>query len=254
MRFWMISICILLISISLITGCGDNGLITLERPSSYTLNRGDKVYAMDMPSGEGTQWTYLGDETSFNLTVSGTYLVSGITCRKLENSSDRPTDYLSASGKYLTLKGQFLNIPINIKRTYFYKDAGGYYEMAFDVELPEIGINLFHQVLYPKRLIWKFPFGVGDEWEVFNKENFPEFKLVRRVKSYGDLVEVPEGGKRKAYLIEEFAASYGEELSKEPVSRYWFVPGIGVARYEFLDKSGNWVKYKLSGIFLPPKS
>jgi hypothetical protein len=252
MKIWLIFILTFVMLIGFMAGCGDDGLITLEKPSSYSLSRGDGVYAVDLPSAVGTQWTYVNEKGSFNLTITKTYMVSGLTCRVLENSSDMPIDYLSASGRYLTINGQFVNYPLRVKRTYFYKDISGYYEMGFDMELPELGLNLVHQVHHPRRLIWKFPFRVGDEWEVFNKENFPEFKLVRRVISYSDPVEIPGGRKKAAYLIEEFSSSFGEELPDEPVARYWFVPNVGVARYEYLDEfSGNWVSYKLSDLFIP---
>lgn len=226
-------------------GCG-------EEENTYLLEKGEGLYAVDFPTADGTRWVYSSEDHSFSLIVRGTYLVGGVTCRVLESDSDRPTDYLSASGKYLTLNGQFLNVPLRVKKRYFYKDTSGYYEMGFDMELPEYGLDLIHQVLYPKRVIWRFPLKVGDEWEVFRKETFPEFRVVRRVTSIEE-IDLLEGMRGKAYLVEEFAASYDEPLPDEPVSRYWVAPGMGVVKYEYLrEQTREWVSYKLVDLFIPP--
>ena len=232
----------------LIWGCGE------ERPlEEYNLVKGEGFYAVDLPTADGTKWTYSNGEHTFSLTVKGTYMVGGVTCRVLESDSDRPTDYLSASGRYLTVRGQFLNFPLRVKRRYFYKDTSGYYEMGFDMELPEYGLELIHQVFYPRRVIWRFPMRVGDEWEVFRKESFPEFRLVRRVVSK-EPVELPGGSVKEGYVAEDYVSNYGEPLSDEPVARYWLVPGAGVAKYEYLDEpTGKWVRYKLIYLFVPPR-
>jgi len=224
----------------LLCGCGadefDDDFPTPVKPIGLS--------ALEFPTKNGSQWTYIAKDTQerHTLSIDGVRDVNGFTNRRSENSSrDATTDFLSSSGWYFRFNGEYGPWPFPITTTYFVKTTDAYTENAFDVFIEFWSNEPIFQKHFPSRQLWQFPLQVGKQWTVFEKDTPPQITVIRRVKADKVSVSVPVSAYTNAYLIEEFI-HIGENQNvplDKPDAKYWVVPNVGIVKYEYKDDIVN---------------
>jgi hypothetical protein len=157
-----------------------------------------------------------------------------------------PVDQLSANALYFRFNSDdFLGGAFPLVATYFLKTPDAYTESAFDafVGLPDNPV--FHEKHFPARRIWDFPLQVGKAWVVFEKTTVPGTRVVRRVVAANVPVTIP-AGRYTAYVVEEEIVGFSKEVAFRQVgdtpqlepaqyepAKYWVVPDVGVAKYQY---------------------
>jgi hypothetical protein len=222
-------------------GCGEDGIFDEELPPP---EKPMGLSALEFPTKNGSQWTYIANDTQerYTLSIDGVKDVNGLTNRRLKNSTrNAPTDPLSANGWYFRFNGEYISWPFPITTTYFVKTTDAYIENAFDVFIEFWSNEPIFQKHFPPRKLWQFPFQVGNQWTVFEKNTPPKVIVIRRVSADKAKVTVPAGTYTDAYLIEEFIHTGENEniALDEPDAKYWVAPNVGVVKYQYTDYSAS---------------
>ena len=222
-------------------GCGEDGIFDDEPPPPV---KPMGLSALEFPTRNGSQWTYIDKDTEerHTLSIDGVKDVNGFTNRRLKNSSlDAVTDFLSASGWYFRFNGEYILWPFPITTTYFVKTTDFYIENAFDVFIEFWSNEPLFEKHFPPRKLWQFPFQVGNQWTVFEKNTPPKVTAIRQVNADNVRVTVPAGTYENTYLIEEFVhIGENENIAfGESDAKYWIAPNIGIVKYEYKDYSIN---------------
>ena len=239
--------------LTLLFGCGDEGLIDPHGETTLPAPETKGFQAIDLPTAPGSAWTYINVDThqEFTLRVGGTRDVSGTTHRQMTISelsaaesnqfSIEAVDHLAANAYYLRVDTEFYDgFSFPIFATYFSKTSQALVESAFDMYLPD-GENpgflrISHQKHFPSRRLWDFPLEVGKEWVVFEKTAGIPVKVTRYVASDNERVTVPAGSYNTYVIHEEVVYGDSPEPSVflvSPPAIYWIAPSIGVVQYRY---------------------